>query len=250
MAVDLTKRMFSDAKADELIAAIEGLAGSGNSGMSDAAKAALLNCFAHVAWIDDQGQRYYNDLYSKLFSDAVDWDYEWHAASLTLPTGFVSQPGYYSFTDNPGFLKISGGSIDFNNTGDNFEVAIDMRGADTGIAVGASGSPFPVIAIVASAVGNEYKAIKFFAIVDDANNNIRMQDGSGTTTTLNYSYNDEHLFNLRVENGNATLAIDGNVVGNGLGEYTTSGVEYSGIWFPRAVGAYSYVKSIKYRRIA
>lgn len=55
MAVDLTKRMFSDAKADELIAAIEGLAGSGNSGMSDAAKAALINCFLKVAWVDDSG---------------------------------------------------------------------------------------------------------------------------------------------------------------------------------------------------
>lgn len=55
MAVDLTKRMFSDAKADELIAAIVGLAGSGNSGMSDAAKAALINCFLKVAWTDDSG---------------------------------------------------------------------------------------------------------------------------------------------------------------------------------------------------
>jgi len=55
MAVDLTKRMFSDAKADELIAAINSLSGSGNSGMSDAAKAALINCFLKVAWVDDSG---------------------------------------------------------------------------------------------------------------------------------------------------------------------------------------------------
>ena len=55
MAVDLTKRMFSDAKADELIAAIQGLAGSGSSGMSDAAKAALINCFLKVTWVDDSG---------------------------------------------------------------------------------------------------------------------------------------------------------------------------------------------------
>ena len=31
-------------------------------GLSNRAKIALLNCFAHVAWIDDQGQIYYNEL--------------------------------------------------------------------------------------------------------------------------------------------------------------------------------------------
>lgn len=31
-------------------------------GLSDEAKAALLNCFAHVAWIDDNGQTYYDAL--------------------------------------------------------------------------------------------------------------------------------------------------------------------------------------------
>lgn len=67
MAVDLTKRMFSDAKADELIAAIEGLAGSGNSGMSDAAKAALINCFLKVAWVDDSGAELIQALTTALY---------------------------------------------------------------------------------------------------------------------------------------------------------------------------------------
>lgn len=39
--------------------------------LSNAAKRALLNCFAHVAWIDDQGQTYYNALESELFPDAT-----------------------------------------------------------------------------------------------------------------------------------------------------------------------------------
>lgn len=39
--------------------------------LSYAAKQALLNCFAHVAWIDDQGQSYYNALESELFPDAT-----------------------------------------------------------------------------------------------------------------------------------------------------------------------------------
>lgn len=39
--------------------------------LSYAAKQALLACFAHVAWIDDQGQSYYNALESELFPDAT-----------------------------------------------------------------------------------------------------------------------------------------------------------------------------------
>lgn len=36
--------------------------------LSDEAKEALLNCFAHVAWIDDDGQDYYDALYDALYS--------------------------------------------------------------------------------------------------------------------------------------------------------------------------------------
>ena len=37
------------------------------SGLSNAAKQALLNCFEHVAWVDDQGQTYYDALYDALY---------------------------------------------------------------------------------------------------------------------------------------------------------------------------------------
>lgn len=36
-------------------------------GLSDDAKVALLNCFAHVVWIDDQGQSYYDALRDALY---------------------------------------------------------------------------------------------------------------------------------------------------------------------------------------
>lgn len=39
--------------------------------LSYAAKQALLACFRHVAWIDDQGQSYYNALESELFPDTA-----------------------------------------------------------------------------------------------------------------------------------------------------------------------------------
>ena len=38
-----------------------------DAGMSDDIKQALLNCFAHVAWIDDQGQAYYDALCDALY---------------------------------------------------------------------------------------------------------------------------------------------------------------------------------------
>lgn len=42
-------------------------AAAAQSGLSDDFKQALLNCFSHVAWINDQGQTYYNALYDALY---------------------------------------------------------------------------------------------------------------------------------------------------------------------------------------
>lgn len=41
----------------------------GNAGLSNAAKIALLNCFANVAWIGDDGQDYYDALYDALYPE-------------------------------------------------------------------------------------------------------------------------------------------------------------------------------------
>ena len=51
-----------DALADEIE--------SGGTGLSDEAKQALLNCLAHVAWIDEDGQDYYDALESALYPPA------------------------------------------------------------------------------------------------------------------------------------------------------------------------------------
>lgn len=45
--------------------------GTGSGGLTDDVKTALLNCFEHVAWIDDQGQTYYDALYSALHGGLV-----------------------------------------------------------------------------------------------------------------------------------------------------------------------------------
>lgn len=39
-------------------------------GLTEAAKVALLDCFQHVAWIDEHGQTYYNALESALYADS------------------------------------------------------------------------------------------------------------------------------------------------------------------------------------
>lgn len=41
-----------------------------DKGLSDTAKTALLDCFAHVVWIDEHGQTYYNALRSALYAES------------------------------------------------------------------------------------------------------------------------------------------------------------------------------------
>lgn len=40
-------------------------------GITDAVKAALLDCFQHVAWVDEDGQDYYDALYDALYAQTV-----------------------------------------------------------------------------------------------------------------------------------------------------------------------------------
>ena len=51
---------------DDRVTALE--AGGSGSGLTDAQKRAILNCFAHVAWTDALGQTYYDELEEVLFN--------------------------------------------------------------------------------------------------------------------------------------------------------------------------------------
>ena len=53
---------------DDRVTALE--AGGSGSGLTDAQKRAILNCFAHVAWTDALGQTYYDELEDVLFPPA------------------------------------------------------------------------------------------------------------------------------------------------------------------------------------
>ena len=45
-------------------------------------------CFAHVAWIDDQGQDYYNALYDALYETSPQWLLEWSYLDGATPIAF------------------------------------------------------------------------------------------------------------------------------------------------------------------
>ena len=68
---------------------------SGGSGLTDGAKQALLNCFAHVAWIDEHGQDYYDALESALYPPA----------NLTSISCVYTQSGTVYDTDSLDSLK-------------------------------------------------------------------------------------------------------------------------------------------------
>lgn len=76
-----------DALADEIE--------SGGTGLSDEAKQALLNCLAHVAWIDEDGQDYYDALESALYPPA----------NLVSISCVYTQSGAVYDTDNLDDLK-------------------------------------------------------------------------------------------------------------------------------------------------
>lgn len=76
---------------NELAEAIE----SGGSGLTDGAKQALLNCFAHVAWIDEHGQDYYDALEDALYPPAT----------LTSISAVYTQSGTVYDTDSLDSLK-------------------------------------------------------------------------------------------------------------------------------------------------
>ena len=56
----------------------------GEVGVPETVAAALLSCFAHVAWTDEHGQNYYDALYNALHTDSETWDFVWDY-SMGLP---------------------------------------------------------------------------------------------------------------------------------------------------------------------
>lgn len=81
--------------AQSLEVRIEALEESALGGLTDEAKQALLNCFAHVAWIDEDGQDYYDALEDALYPPAT----------LTSISAVYTQSGTVYDTDSLDDLK-------------------------------------------------------------------------------------------------------------------------------------------------
>ena len=69
--------------------------------LSDEAKEALLNCFAHVAWIDDQGQTYYDALEQALYDNTWSITNTLTGCTNTNPAETVYKDSSYSAIISP-----------------------------------------------------------------------------------------------------------------------------------------------------
>ena len=122
MAVDLTKRMFSDAKADELIQTIQDLPNS-SLPFSSAFNNALLSCFENVAWINSDGNTYYNALAAALDGSqdgghVFDNRFRYKASSGKTPTEYTTnfsytQTGIINESVSNNILTFSGSSTTY-----------------------------------------------------------------------------------------------------------------------------------------
>ena len=70
----------------------------GGSGLSDDAKNALLDCLAHVAWIDEDGQQYVDALEAALFDNTWSVTNTLTNATTSNPSATVTKDGIYSAT--------------------------------------------------------------------------------------------------------------------------------------------------------
>lgn len=90
---DLTQLNTTDKTS--LVDAINEVKASGNGGLTNDIKEALLDCFEHVAWIDEDGQDYYDALHDALYPPA----------NLSSITCVYTQSGTVYTTDSLDSLK-------------------------------------------------------------------------------------------------------------------------------------------------
>lgn len=92
------------------------IGGSGSGGLTEEAKAAILACFENVAWVNENGQSYYNDLVNAL---AVDYSVTNNLDNVTNSNNAASIRSGSSYTAT--LTAISGNII---------QVIITMGGID------------------------------------------------------------------------------------------------------------------------
>lgn len=105
----------TESKTD-LVSAINEAA---QSGLSDAAKLALVACFDNVGWKGTDGSLYIDELKSALGLET--WNYDWNASSRTNPPDMTAYS--FDFNDESGALRVYQPDLTIEH-GDEFEFEI------------------------------------------------------------------------------------------------------------------------------
>lgn len=110
-----------------IVAAINELVASQNSGLTDSIKTALLNCFQHVAWIDENGQTYYDALYDALYE----------VTAIALNTYSISMSTLGSTTQLTATTTPEGAAVTWESS-DTSIATVDSTGLVTSVAYGSA----------------------------------------------------------------------------------------------------------------
>lgn len=187
--------------------------------LTDEIKEALLACFEHTAWINENGQEYYNTLYNALYRIE---EFTWDWTSGSLPEGMTADS--YSSRSDMQALLIYRPNMQFGELGD-YEIEIECRAYiwdGTGQKYGSS----PQIVI---STGDQ-KGIKIVAEYGNETSNpshcyALIVDGAQATILDEIRCNEFHTIIMKAENGEYSLKIDGNIISipepSGTSQYFT-----------------------------
>ena len=203
---------FTEIKAD--LGALE-------PGLSDTAKAALLTCFEHVAWIDEHGQTYYNALEDALYPNRY-WDYEWDATSGVAPSSYFGSYEY-DFTKYPDAMYADNFYFDFNHVGDVDILFVAKMATESGAATNRT----PQISVRSAQSSNGYNGFK---VVFNTPSGKVETNLSGDFVSTNVDYTDYHEYRVKYEKGVGYLYVDGVLVAQGAGVTNNQYIYMTGIF--------------------
>ena len=223
-------------------------------GLSETAKAALLNCFAHVAWVDEHGQDYYDALYDALYGSEPYWDFEWDASSGTLPEDMTADA--YDFTTEPGALYIQKPNLDFDYIG-NCRIQIEAKffnKLENDDPLYSGNNPQMVITNAQPSTGL-YQGIKIITgstlNPENPKTHNRVAVGiNGTNALIDDVYaTDYHVYDIIANNNVYSLSIDGETVSLTQNSNTNAYFGTTGITAATDNAKFfACIKSIKFRR--
>lgn len=235
--VDKQQGVINAGKA--LVVGEDGIVGFGFVSLSSDAKQALLNCFRHVAWIDEYGSTYISALEDALDqSIAHEWDYEWYAKSLTLPenAGVVSF-GSYEFTTNPYALHGIGYYHDLQLARDNIQIEIECK-----FDLNSSHSSAQLILKTGEKSG--------FKVFRETTNYIVTNISGSITSLTDIDASEYHTYMLKSNNGSCELYIDGTLLASGSGVTNSDYLYNTGIGVGDNAELDIRVKSVKYKLLS